>query len=70
MEQPDIQEDVPCLIYANKQDLPNALTPQEIILFFELNKLTRSWFLIGTSFYSSSGDGIYEGLYWLHSNMK
>ena len=56
-------KNIPILVYANKQDLPNALSPAEI-----LEQLIRyqKFFAIhiqGTC--ATSGDGLYEGLEWL-----
>ena len=55
---------VPLLIYANKQDLPNALMPNDIIKKMELNQIKeRKWLIQGSS--GIEGKGLSEGLDWL-----
>eukprot|EP00008_Paramoeba_atlantica_P011467 CAMPEP_0201477596 /NCGR_PEP_ID=MMETSP0151_2-20130828/2594_1 /ASSEMBLY_ACC=CAM_ASM_000257 /TAXON_ID=200890 /ORGANISM="Paramoeba atlantica, Strain 621/1 / CCAP 1560/9" /LENGTH=179 /DNA_ID=CAMNT_0047858375 /DNA_START=145 /DNA_END=684 /DNA_ORIENTATION=+ len=58
------------LVFANKQDLPNALSVEEIVEKLELNSVPESilWNIQGTC--ATSGDGLYEGFDWLHSAMK
>ena len=52
------------LIYANKQDLPDALDKEMITEKLGLNTLeNRSWFIQTSS--AITGDGLYEGLQWL-----
>lgn len=52
------------LIFANKQDLPNAMSINEITARLELNKLrNRSWYIVGTS--AIEPFGLREGLNWL-----
>lgn len=51
------------LVYANKQDLPNAMKVKEITEKLGLQKLRRDWYVQGCS--APSGDGLYEGLDWL-----
>jgi len=55
------------LIYANKQDLPNSLTPKELCEKFNLLKLRRKWFIQGTN--AVKGEGLYEGLDWISMNV-
>jgi small GTP-binding protein len=60
----DELRDAILLVYANKQDLPNAIKPQELANKLRLNTITnRSWYVQGTC--ASTGDGLYEGLDWL-----
>ncbi|KAJ3292365.1 hypothetical protein HDU79_001508 [Rhizoclosmatium sp. JEL0117] len=55
--------DASLLILANKQDLPNAMKPAEIIDKLRLNDLkSRKWYL--QSACATTGDGLYEGLDW------
>lgn len=57
------------LVYANKQDLPNAISVAEISERLGLPQLrNREWHIQGTS--APSGDGLYEGLDWLAAAMK
>ncbi|KAK8897879.1 ADP-ribosylation factor 1 [Tritrichomonas musculus] len=52
------------LVFANKQDLPNAIKPQELANRLKLNQImNREWQIQGTC--ATSGDGLYEGLDWL-----
>jgi small GTP-binding protein len=52
------------LIYANKQDLPNAIKPQELGQQLHLNSIiNRPWKVQGTC--ATTGDGLYDGLDWL-----
>ena len=57
------------LVFANKQDLPNAMEIEEIILKMQLHKLkNRKWCIQGSCAYT--GDGLYEGLDWLSNVMQ
>lgn len=57
------------LIFANKQDLPNAMNIGEMTEKLQLNSLrNRNWYIQGTC--ATSGNGLYEGLDWLASQMK
>lgn len=52
------------LVFANKQDLPNAMTASEVTEKLGLSSLRhREWFI--QSACATSGDGLYEGLDWL-----
>lgn len=54
------------LVFANKQDLPNALSVSDVTEKLGLNTLSgRQWFIQGTC--ATSGEGLYEGLDWLSS---
>ena len=62
---------IPLLIFANKQDLPNALTVNEVTERLELNKISesdRKWHI--QSSIATTGDGLYEGFDWLSSAIK
>jgi ADP-ribosylation factor protein 1 len=57
------------LVLANKQDLPHAMTVNEVSERLGLNKLkNRKWYVQGTC--ASTGDGLYEGLDWLCNALK
>ncbi|XP_061181639.1 uncharacterized protein LOC133190172 [Saccostrea echinata] len=52
---------VPVVIIANKQDLPNALSPSEVAEMMCLHKLTsRKWYI--QSACATTGEGIYESM--------
>merc|ERR1711943_132410 len=54
------------LVFANKQDLPNAMNAAEITDKLGLHSLPqRNWYIQSTC--ATTGDGLYEGLDWLSS---
>ena len=56
------------LVFANKQDLPNAMNAAEITDRLGLHSLRqRHWYI--QSACATSGEGLYEGLDWLSSNI-
>eukprot|EP01114_Cavostelium_apophysatum_P009985 TRINITY_DN2334_c0_g1_i2.p1 TRINITY_DN2334_c0_g1~~TRINITY_DN2334_c0_g1_i2.p1 ORF type:complete len:188 (-),score=29.54 TRINITY_DN2334_c0_g1_i2:37-600(-) len=57
------------LVFANKQDLPNAMSTSEITEKLGLYDLkNRSWKI--QSCIGTRGDGIYEGLMWLSQELR
>jgi len=56
------------LVLANKQDLHTSVKPAELHDRLGLRELRRPWYLQACS--AVSGDGIYEGLDWLHSSLS
>ncbi|KAF3849677.1 hypothetical protein F7725_019396 [Dissostichus mawsoni] len=57
------------LIFANKQDLPDAMKPHEIQEKLGLTRIRdRNWYVQPSC--ATTGDGLYEGLTWLTSNYK
>ncbi|XP_021897523.1 ADP-ribosylation factor 1-like isoform X1 [Carica papaya] len=65
----DELRDATLLVFANKQDLPNAMTVSEITDKLGLHSLRqRRWYIQATC--ASSGQGLYEGLDWLSSNIS
>lgn len=65
----DELRDALLLIFANKQDLPNAMGAPEITDKLGLHALrNREWFIQATC--ATSGDGLYEGLEWLSEKLK
>lgn len=65
----DELHDFVLLIYANKQDLPNAVKPNELSDILQLNSLkNRPWHIQGAC--AKSGDGLYEGLDWLGNQIN
>jgi len=61
--------ELPLLVFANKQDLPNAMTPAEVTKKLCLPNLqSRKWFLQGTC--ATTGDGLYEGMDWLSRTLS
>ncbi|OAQ72632.1 ADP-ribosylation factor GTPase of the ras superfamily [Pochonia chlamydosporia 170] len=57
------------LVFANKQDLPNAMNAAEITDKLGLHSLRqRAWYIQSTC--ATSGDGLYEGLEWLATTLR
>jgi len=57
------------LVFANKQDLPNAMNAAELTDKLGLHGLRqRTWYIQAAC--ATSGDGLYEGLEWLSTNLK
>jgi len=62
-------KDAIILVFANKQDLKGALTPEEIPDRLKLNEIhDRNWYV--QPCVATTGDGIYDGLTWLSSQHK
>lgn len=61
--------DAVLLVFANKQDLPNAMRAADITEKLGLNQMkSRQWYIQSTC--ATSGDGLYEGLEWLANSMS
>ena len=54
---------LPLLIYANKQDLPDAMSPEELNEMLKISSISKPCFIQGTS--GQNGTGLYEGIDWL-----
>ena len=73
--QDDLLKDSHILIYCNKQDLPNAMSVDEILRLIKLDEILAADTLAhgqkrlvhvqGCT--ATTGEGLYEGLEWLHS---
>ncbi|CAK0827907.1 unnamed protein product [Prorocentrum cordatum] len=60
----DEMRDVFLLVFANKQDIPNAMPAAELADKLGLNDLSsRRWFIQAAC--ATTGDGLYEGLDWI-----
>jgi len=65
----DELRDAVLLVFANKQDLPNAMSVNEVTEKLGLNQLrNRKWYIQATC--ATTGDGLYEGLDWLSNTLK
>ncbi|XP_048502219.2 ADP-ribosylation factor isoform X2 [Beta vulgaris subsp. vulgaris] len=64
----DELRDATLLVFANKQDLPNAMTVADISDKLGLHSLRQRRWYIQTAC-ATSGEGLYEGLEWLSSNV-
>jgi ADP-ribosylation factor protein 1 len=61
--------DAALLVYANKQDLPNAMSVSEVTEKLGLHQLrNRRWFIQASCAYQ--GEGLYEGFDWLVNNTE
>ncbi|XP_061354551.1 uncharacterized protein LOC133299131 [Gastrolobium bilobum] len=57
------------VVFANKQDLPTAMSVREVADKLALHSLgNRSWYIQSTS--AISGQGLYQGLDWLLNNIS
>ncbi|TIC12910.1 Pentafunctional AroM protein [Wallemia mellicola] len=57
------------LVFANKQDLPGAMSPAEVTEKLGLHKMReRSWYVHPSC--ATTGEGLFEGLSWLSTNVK
>eukprot|EP00397_Hematodinium_sp_SG-2012_P054058 GEMP01064934.1.p1 GENE.GEMP01064934.1~~GEMP01064934.1.p1 ORF type:complete len:184 (+),score=32.82 GEMP01064934.1:165-716(+) len=65
----DEMQDATLLVFANKQDLPNAMTAAEITDKLGLHNLPskRQWYI--QSACATTGDGLYEGLDWMSKKL-
>merc|ERR1712128_60395 len=69
MLQEDELRDATLLVFANKQDLPNAMNAAEITDKLGLHSMkNRNWYIQATC--ATNGDGLYEGLDWLSNQLK
>lgn len=65
----DELENVQLLLFANKQDLPNAMSTAEIREKLALSELkNRAWFVQGAC--ATKGEGLTEGLEWLANQIQ
>ena len=64
-----VLRDVAVLMFANKQDLPQAMNTAKVTDKLGLaNMMTRDWFIQATS--AVTGDGIVDGLEWMANILK
>ena len=65
----DELRDATLLVFANKQDLPNAMSVSEVTDKLGLHSIgDRKWYIQSTC--ATSGDGLYEGLDWLSTSLS
>merc|ERR1712109_155525 len=65
----DELRDAVVLVFTNKQDLPNAMSVNEVTEKLGLNQLrNRQWYIQSTC--ATTGDGLYEGLDWLSNTLN
>lgn len=69
MLQEDEMRDAVVMVFANKQDLPNAMTTTELSEKLGLRNLgDREWYI--QSAVATTGDGLYEGMDWLSQKLS
>ena len=62
-------KDAVVLVFANKQDLPNAMSVAEVTDKLGLHQLrSKQWYIQATC--ATTGDGLFEGLDWLANSIK
>merc|ERR1711879_630744 len=65
----DMMRDAILLVFANKQDLPHAMTAAEVTEKLQLHNMrNRPWFI--QSACATTGDGLYEGLEWMSKTLS
>jgi len=65
----DEMRDAAVLVFANKQDLPNAMSAAEVTEKLGLHSMrSRQWYIQSTC--ATTGDGLYEGLDWLSNTLS
>merc|ERR1712061_865916 len=64
----DELRDAIVLVFANKQDLPNALSVTDLTTKLGLNQLRRKWYVQAAC--ATQGTGLYEGLDWLSNELS
>ncbi|MES1920066.1 hypothetical protein MHBO_001789 [Bonamia ostreae] len=65
----DELKDAALLVFANKQDLPNAMRVPEVAEKLGLQEIkNRKWHIQGTN--ATNAEGLYEGLDWLSAILK
>jgi len=64
----DMMRDVPVLVFANKTDLPSALSVGDLARALDLKSLRSKWFVQASS--AVSGHGLAEGFDWMASELK
>lgn len=69
MLQEDELKDAALLVFANKQDLPNALSVSDLTEKLGLHNLRgKPWHIESTC--ATQGQGLYEGLDWLSNELS
>lgn len=68
MLQEDTMKNVKLLVFANKQDLPNAVSPSELAQGLKLDQQQQEWFIQGCC--APSGEGLFDGLDWLSGVLR
>ena len=65
--QDDEMSEAVVLVFANKQDLPNAITAASMIEKLMLNNIRSKWYIQPCC--AIDGQGLFEGLEWLANTL-
>ena len=69
-----MQEEMPTnllLIFANKQDLPNSRSAEEIRDVLNIDALEKIGYICKVQpSVATTGEGIFDGFHWLHNELK
>eukprot|EP01084_Bolivina_argentea_P166287 288732_1 len=69
LEDEELNDNAILLVLANKQDLPNAMSVQEVTDKLSLNTIkNRTWYIHPSC--ATTGDGLYEGLDWISNTLN
>eukprot|EP00696_Hemimastix_kukwesjijk_P015133 gnl/Hemi2/3262_TR1146_c0_g1_i1.p1 gnl/Hemi2/3262_TR1146_c0_g1~~gnl/Hemi2/3262_TR1146_c0_g1_i1.p1 ORF type:complete len:184 (+),score=40.03 gnl/Hemi2/3262_TR1146_c0_g1_i1:199-750(+) len=70
LEHPDIvRRRIPILFLANKMDMPEALSPPEVVEMLGLqNIMNKRWSIVATC--ATTGEGLEQGMSWLGEQLK
>eukprot|EP01083_Nonionella_stella_P246370 855455_1 len=69
LEDKELNDNAILLVLANKQDLPNAMSVQEVTDKLSLNTIkNRTWYIHPSC--ATTGDGLYEGLDWISNTLN
>ncbi|KAF2425221.1 ARF/SAR superfamily [Tothia fuscella] len=63
-------KDALLLVFANKQDVPGALRPDELSRRLKLDDIAKNHIWKVEPSCATTGEGIFEGLAWLGNNVK
>ena len=65
----ELRRETVLLVFANKQDLPNAMSAAEMTDKLGLHQMRqRQWYIQACC--ATTGDGLYEGLDWLSTTLS
>ena len=67
MEEEELQN-CQLLVFANKQDLPNAKSENEMAQILELDNISQNYHIQGTI--AHTAEGLFEGLDWLSESFQ
>ena len=67
MEEEELQN-CQLLVFANKQDLPNAKSENEMAEILELDNISQNYHIQGTI--AHTAEGLFEGLDWLSESFQ